>query len=84
MEVGWRNRIGNSCGFESEGVVGLNWKRWRNSSEYAPQRILQNGQSAEVLRFMAMLWVQDPIEIQKQYGYVDDSIPAFLQRLNFC
>jgi len=33
---------------------------------------------------MAMLWVQDPIEIQKQYGYVDDSIPAFLQRLNFC
>jgi len=53
-------------------------------SGHLPQRILQNGQSAEVLRFMAMLWVQDPIEIQKQYGYVDDSIPAFLQRLNFC
>ncbi len=49
-----------------------------------PQRILQNRQAAEVFRFMAMLWVQDPIKIQKQYGYVDDSIPAFQQRLNFC
>ena len=53
-------------------------------SGHLPQRILQNGQSAEVLRFMAMLWVQDSIKIQKQYGRVDDSIPAFQQPLNFC
>lgn len=53
-------------------------------SRRLPQRILQNGQSAEVLRFMSMLWVQDSIKIQKQYGRVDDSIPAFQQPLNFC
>ena len=53
-------------------------------SGHLPQRILQNVQSAEVLRFMAMLWVQNPIKIQKQYGHVDDSSPAFQQPLNFC
>ena len=48
------------------------------------QCALQHWQAAEVLRFMAMLWVQDSIKIQKQYGHVDDSSPAFQQPLNFC
>ena len=46
------------------------------------QRILQNGQTSEV-QFMAMLWVQDSIKIQKQLGRGDYSIAAFQQRLNF-
>ena len=50
---------------------------------HLPQRSLQNRQTAEVLGFMAVLWVQDPIKIQKQYEHCDDSIAAFQQRLNF-
>ena len=50
---------------------------------HLPQCSLQDGQTAEVLRFMAVLWVQDPIQIQKQYGHGDDSVPAFQLRLIF-